>query len=401
MRFFLGGVPFGENNIGDEAILAGAVSIIRRNFDNPEITVSTAKPFQTAELLNVNAVPLYGFRKSHPLEALRKEFKNHDVFVWSGATGLSDYPELAVKILTMAQECGLKTVVWGVGMDSALNPAFFKLGGKKLALCSLASRLSLKKIDFVKLAEDYLTRVMKRKIAAALLKCDLVVVRDTESALAVKTCSPEIRAIVGADSATIFTSADTEKLSHLPETAKAALFSKDFQKIGLCISAQRMVSDMDSLAAALDSLIEAENRRMFLLAMNPRTDSVLMESLKQRMRNKDKVFSLKGCEQPEHILAAASQCDVVVSSRLHLLILAANVSTPIVGISRGSKVDNFLGAFGLSSPGTVNRCNFALLRKKTEALLADPSGFKAARDKVYEDFAKRLGAAEELLKSLF
>lgn len=61
MRFFLGGVPFGCDNIGDEAILECIVSIIRRNFPSASITVSTAKPKETARLLGVDCVELFAF----------------------------------------------------------------------------------------------------------------------------------------------------------------------------------------------------------------------------------------------------------------------------------------------------------------------------------------------------
>ena len=400
MRFFLGGVPFGENNIGDEAILAGVVAILRRNFDNPEITVSTNKPEETAGLLGVKAVPLYGFRKNHPIDGLRKEFKKCDVFIWSGATGLSDYPALAVKILTLAQECGLKTIVWGVGMDYTLNPAFFKLGGRKLALCKAASKLSLGKIDFTRLIEDFLVRRMKRKIGSALSKCDLVVVRDFESRDALDTCPCAPRAAVGADSSLIFTSADVSELSVLPEAARSALIDSSAEKIGLCISAQRAVADSESLARALDALLEKPSRRLFLFGMNPLTDLPLMKSVCASLENADKVFALDACVEPAQILAAASLCGVVISSRLHLLILSANVSTPIVGISRGSKVDNFLNNFGLASAGTVGDCDFDLLRQKAEAQLADSSAFKSARNRVYADFQNRLSNAEKLLKEI-
>ena len=45
---------------------------------------------------------------------------------------------------------------------------------------------------------------------------------------------------------------------------------------------------------------------------------------------------------PEAVCEAAAGCGAVLSSRLHLLILAANVGTPVFGISRGEKIANWL-----------------------------------------------------------
>ena len=51
IKFFLGSVPFGCDNIGDEAILEAIIQILRRNFPKSQICVATAKPEETAKLL--------------------------------------------------------------------------------------------------------------------------------------------------------------------------------------------------------------------------------------------------------------------------------------------------------------------------------------------------------------
>ena len=55
IKFFLGSVPFGCDNIGDEAILESTIEILRRNFPHCQICVATAKPTETAKLLNCKA----------------------------------------------------------------------------------------------------------------------------------------------------------------------------------------------------------------------------------------------------------------------------------------------------------------------------------------------------------
>ena len=396
MRFFLGGVPFGCNNIGDEAILAGVVKILRRNFKDCQITVSTGKPQETADLLHVEAVPLYGFKQKYPLSGLRPHLKQCDAFIWSGATGLSDYPRMAISILKESQQLGLKTVIWAVGMDSKLNPAFFKLSGKKLFLAKVLKALAFNKINFINIIEAKIIRRMKNNIASTLSNCGLIICRDPESRQALMDCSSKLPIVVGADSALIFNEANLNDISHLDSNIRNNLMG-DYEKIGLCISAQRQVSNTELLIHSMDKLLEPSNRRMFFIPMNPQTDFLLMKELQNRLKNKERSFLIENCEQPKHVLAIASKCSVVISSRLHLLILAANMGTPIVGISRGSKIDNFLSQFELKSTGSVYDCDFDLLIQQTESLISNPLPFKQKRDLVYKSLYERLSKVETLL----
>ena len=98
--------------------------------------------------------------------------------------------------------------------------------------------------------------------------------------------------------------------------------------------------------------------------------------------------------------AAAASCRVVVSSRLHLLILAANVGTPIIGIDRGSKIANFLAAFGLAPAGSVDDCDFSAVERGVEAYLADGGdAFRRAAEAARDRMLARLAAAEQLLEA--
>lgn len=397
MRFFLGGVPFGCDNIGDEAILECIVSIIRRNFPSASITVSTAKPKETARLLGVDCVELFAFDGKR-FDGLKDALKKCDVFMWAGATGLSDYPDTALKIISAALDCGLKTVVWGVGMNSVFNPAFFKLGGKKLFLCSVLKKMSLSMLDFQRIAEDIKIGGVKRRLRDTLSKCDLIVVRDEPSACVLETCGLS-RIAVGADSALLLKPSPLEKTG-LPANMISTLKSDDFEKIGICVSAQSAIKRLDDFALCIDELLQKSSRRAFFIPMNPVTDFALMDKLRDSLKFRDRTFIVENCENPSDVEAIAEYCSVVVSSRLHLLILSANVGTPIVGISRGSKVDNFLANFGLSSVGNVDDCDFDALKKQVEGFLSDSSEFKAECGLVCRRLLARLSEAEDKLRAV-
>ena len=397
IKFFLGSVPFGCDNIGDEAILESIIKIIRRNFPNSEICVSTAKPKETAKLFSCKAVGLLGFGKldKNPKETI-KAIKNSHVYIWAGATGLSDYPEAGLVGLKVAQKAGLKTIIWNVGMDSQFNPVHVKIGGKKAKLCKIASTATANVVNAKKLAEGYLIHKIGKNISSALSNCDLVFMRDTQSLKRLRKFASLPNAAAIADSATILTSHNDSFLDCLSSENKKALCSSG-AKIGICVSSQRPINDIESFSATLDNLIENNNAKIFFIPMNPKTDLAFMGKIRQQMRNKDKSFLLDGVSDWRNITAIASKCDVIVSSRLHLLILSANVGTAIVGISRGSKITNFMAKFGLPVAGSVDKCNFDLLTSQVEYALNNPEEFAKHRAEVYALFQERMEYAEKAL----
>lgn len=379
MKLLLGGVPLGCDNIGDEAIIACVVVLLRSLFPDVEITVCTKDQDGTAQKLNVKTAPLYGFPPEPQLDDFSQFVKRFDAYIWFGATGLSDYPDTALPLLAAARRQGVKTIVWCVGMDSQLNPAFFKVQGKK--------RMILKLFGAVKWYENRLRRAVGERIRSELSKCAFVSVRDPQS-------SEELKKIGLTD---IVVAADT---AILQPTAPQPPFSIDnsLERIGFCISAQREITHLDQMLQLWDDLTEAPARRLVLLPMNPKTDKPLMWDLSRKMKHPDRVELLES-DDPAVVQAAAAQCRVVVSSRLHLLILASNVGTPIIGITRGSKIPNWLSNFHLHDAGSVYDCDFAAIKKSVEQFIAADSAETAKSiATVMDSLHKRLDDAATKLK---
>ena len=111
------------------------------------------------------------------------------------------------------------------------------------------------------------------------------------------------------------------------------------------------------IAAVCDS-----GAKVLGIPMNPKTDRALMEGLG--------VECIAG-STPEAVMDAASRCAVVLSSRLHLLILAANVGTPGLGIARGSKLANWLSNFNRTVEGSVGDCDWDATAAHVLAMLKD------------------------------
>lgn len=387
LKILLGGIPLGCDNIGDEAILGCVVGILRRAAPGASVTVCTAERKETAALLGIETAPLYGFKREHSLSAFGRFVRNFDWYIWCGATGLSDYPAVAIGLLETARKQKVSTIVWGVGMDSEPNPVFFRVGGRKRALFHAAELLTLGRVPLTVRYETWLWARMRQRIVAELNHCRFVMVRDPQTAEGLRKCGFDT-AIVGADSAIL------QRTGRIPPVKPGHV------RIGFCVSAQRSITKRDDLVALWNLLTEQEAVELVLIPMNPETDFELMGGLAARMAHPERAH-LVNVLRPNEVQGVAASCDVVVSSRLHLLILSANVGTPIIGIERGSKIRNFLAAFGLAPAGTVYQCDFNAIVEGINGFLADSGeAFRAVAKQVRGEMLARLDAAEKQLEEL-
>ena len=100
-------------------------------------------------------------------------------------------------------------------------------------------------------------------------------------------------------------------------------------------------------------------------------------------------------------MEAAASCGVVLSSRLHLLILAANAGTPGLGIARGSKLANWLANFGRTVEGSVSNCDWKKVTDHVLSALKDRGDWDAVRAAAYGRLNARLETARaEFIKGL-
>lgn len=406
MRILLAGVPFGCENVGDEAILECALSVFREVCPDATYTVSTGDPVRTAARLGVETRGLIGFVTEVPPsdvvppDEIREIIADHDCFVWCGATGLSDYPHVTAKLMLQAQAMGKKTIVWGVGMNDELTPSVHRVHpGKRRDLLNLIGKATLGVVDAIALEEKRRVARSHGNIRQCLDQADLVVVRDTQSRDEVLKCGVTAEIVVGADSA-ILQQSDSLETMPLPP-GMAELLQADCPRIGLCISAQQSLAGVRDLAHCLDELIDTSGACVVGIPMNPLTDSALMAELAGYMKRRDRFTVLTGEYQPAEIVAVASRMGVVVSSRLHLLILSAIMGVPIVGIARGSKVDNFLSHFNLHSVGSVADCDFAALKENVLRMLGEGGDtFRAQSAEVQAASLQRLHEAKQRLASV-
>lgn len=400
-RILLAGVPFGCDNIGDEAILACIIEMVREVLPSSQITVSTRDHKHTPKKLSVKTCPLYGFDSLKPGEpTLEETLSSQDFVIWPGATGLSDYPEIPLEIMEKAQSLEIPTMLFCTGMNTELNPYLYQLQpGKRKAAYSLIQRLSLGSIDLSAKHQEQKETATRQRISSVLPAMKARIVRDPESLAILAECLKSQNAPIelGADPALITTPTPFDEIK-LSETCQSWIKDSKFKKFGLCISAQSPVAQLAELASTFDRIMESENAVVIGLPMNPITDAKLLEEFKPLLKYPEKLEIAYNCSEPEEITAIAAKMDIVISSRLHLLILSTIHRIPIIGISRGSKVTNFTHPLGVKDVGSVQALDLLNLENEIRRLLNDKDGYKRTANKVMSGLETRLNHARSILK---
>lgn len=394
MRILLGGVPFGCDNIGDEAILACVVAIFRRLLPDCALTVCTRDQNGTAAKLGVATLPAFGFDPDFPAATLAAAAAGHDWFVWAGATGLSDYPETGCALLAAARQAGLRCILWNVGMNDRLNPAFFQMQGKKLRVARLLQKLT--GVNWPRVWEERRLARMRRQIGAMVGACRLVVMRDPLSLEELRRCAPFPDAVSAADSALLQPGCPLDALPW-PTTASRERFLAAPIRIALCFSAQNPIRDLAGLAACMERLCQQLPGALFVyLPMNPETDPTAGRALQAELSQPERLLLLR-FREPEEVQEAVGACQLAISSRLHLLILSLNRLVPAIGIARGSKVAAFLRSYELPVAGSTDQIDFQKLETESLHLLRD-GGFSARADQVRQRQLAALATAEQVLR---
>ncbi|HUF61616.1 MAG TPA: polysaccharide pyruvyl transferase family protein [Verrucomicrobiales bacterium] len=402
LRVLLGGVPFGRDNIGDEAIVECVAEMVRDAAPNAHVAICCDNT-ATAQRLGLATEPLLGFLEPWTgLKAIQQVLSDYDVWIWAGATGLSDYPHVGIQLLEAAERQGLRRILFGVGMNSELNPALYRLGPgwKRSALEKLASITggALRPVEWLDRRRD---SAMRLRISRALSAADLIIVRDVESRDELGRGSPgwdPSRIGIGADPALRIRPMSPGELPLTP--GERRLLSRSARRIGICISAQRPVTHGGELAKMVGEWLDEPAAAVFGIPMNPETDAEWLRNLRAETPGAERFVVVENCRTPAAVAGLAGQMDVVVSSRLHLLILAAISRTPLAGIGRGSKVASFLKPFHLEPAGEAENVDFTRLHGEVQRLL-DRDQAEAFREKAAEalrDFGERLRTMDTQLR---
>jgi polysaccharide pyruvyl transferase WcaK-like protein len=399
-RVLCAGVPFGADNVGDEAIITGVVRMIREVAPDAEITVATGDRATTERVLGVKTCPPFGFvgtpATGPEVEAV---IAQHDVFLWSGATGLSDYPDIPLGLLETAQRLGKHSAIFCVGMNDELNPHLYQVRSRWRPMYDRIRKFTGGVIDIAARLEAGRKERTYARMREILPKTDFVVVRDVETEAMLKKVGVVAKIVVGSDAALGLKPTAPAQVA-LPADLLREITAPDSPRIGICLSAQDPPKNLAGFVSLLDQFISESKARVFGIPINPVTDSRLVREMLPKFKHRDRVFSVEGVAEPEDVAGLLGQMDVIVSSRLHGLILASLSNVPLVGIRRGTKIDTFLRPYGLKPAGSFKELDLGEMERQIRQHLTRAAEFRQRAEVVRADRMQGLTRARQQLKTL-
>jgi polysaccharide pyruvyl transferase WcaK-like protein len=120
-------------------------------------------------------------------------------------------------------------------------------------------------------------------------------------------------------------------------------------------AAERQAKWERDMAEAADGLIESLGAELVFVVMQnyaePFDDAACAERVVALMKHPDRSHHLPRGLDPSVVMGALGAMDLVIAMRLHALILAAAMSTPVMGIIYDPKVRAFLESIGQSEAG--------------------------------------------------
>jgi len=238
-----------------------------------------------------------------------------------------------------------------------------------------------------------------QRLREILPRADLVVVRDVETEAMLQRVKVPAKIIVGSDAALGLHPTSVEKVL-LQADIRKEITASDTPRIGICLSAQDPPKNLSGFLAVLDRLIEEKKARVFGIPINPVTDSRLVRDMLPNFKHRNRVFSVEGVSEPEDVAGLLGQMDVIVSSRLHGLILASLSDVPLVGIRRGTKIDTFLRPYGLKPAGSFKDLDLGELERQIRQHLERAADFRKLAAVVRSERMQGLDRARQHLKTL-
>jgi len=378
LHFLVGGVHFGKQNVGDEAILEGVVSILKKVQPNCEITVLTDQPYCTAKQLRVKAfkyqfiIPRSGrinrlFRiLSRIIENLLQAYLalRSDIIVCAGATALSDSPAAMLRLASLAVFANKQLVCFPGGMNPGNSPD------------TLNKLLEISKEFNLFLVRDIDTK--KRLVDA------------------------------GFDPNCIQVTVDPVFNIKLPENLEDCVdelpwFNKNMNLVGIGISNEPDCSNYNNVsewARIADFIVRTFNANVVFLPNNTQEgkDFAIMKAIHRAMECKDEAYVIKVELSPKGMVLAISKLQMMISSRMHQLFFSTLADTPFIGISRCAKIDSFLSFFGMEAASSVKNCRLEAIQSALETTWQHRKQFrKIIRERKLEMF-DRSRQTEQLVK---
>lgn len=325
---------YGFNNAGDDVVLYGIISSLRREQPHISLSVLSNRPELTTSLFGIPAFDRWNLR------TIVRELKRCDLLVMGGGTLMQDVTSprsvlYYLGIVTIAKMLGKPVVFYAQGFGPILKSF---------------SRFMIKQV--VNLV-------------------DVITVRDYESGEDFKRC--------GVTRAPLYVTADPAMTIHpsdIPAERGRELLQDLFDDLTrpLIIFSVRDWKQEQAfksvIADAADSYVQ-KGWNVLFLPMHYPSDVAPSQEILAQMKEKGAAIIEEHISFHE-IMSVLKHSTYVVGLRLHSLILASMLQIPFTGISYDPKIDRFVQRAGMPCAGHITQLDslrfITLLHERTDNL---------------------------------
>ncbi|NGQ94424.1 polysaccharide pyruvyl transferase CsaB [Brevibacillus sp. SYP-B805] len=349
---------YGFNNAGDDVVLYGIISSLRREQPHISLSVLSNQPERTAALFGIAA------HNRWRLSVIFRELSRCDLLVMGGGTLMQDVTSprsvlYYLGIVTMAKMLGKPVVFYAQGFGPVLKPF---------------SRWMIKRV--VNLV-------------------DVITVRDFESGEDFKACGVTAPLYVTADPALTI---HPDEIDAEPGRRMLASLFSDMSKPLIAFSVRNWKQEerfKQAIARAADYFAEQGWNVLFLPMHYPSDIAPSKEIIGMMGRPGARIIEQ---EVTFHeIMSILKNCQYVVGMRLHSLILACMLQVPFTGISYDPKIDRFVERAGMPCAGHIvdldSEALLALLTERTRDLERE----RAIVSRTSQALAREAGKSSELV----
>lgn len=291
MKILISGY-YGFGNAGDELILESVICDIRNRIPGADITVLSADPQKTAGLHRVRSVNRWSLLKVAGAAAAT------DILISGGG---------------------------GLFQDKTGTPSLFYY----LSLILLAKLLG-KKVFIFAAGISELKRFNRAVTLWVLKMADFITLRNAESLDAVTGGAQEQIPQLEITSDPVFL-----------KSVRVKKLASSSPAIGMILRTPRTgrQEQVELYAKFADAVCQRFSAQMIFIPFHESLDYSFTLSVMNSMRSVSRVVVW---DTPQEIYEIFSELDMVISQRLHGLILAALYGIPLIGISEDAKITRFL-----------------------------------------------------------
>lgn len=307
---------YGGGNIGDEAILEASLELIRATTRKLEPIVFCKDPERVAADFGVQSVnPAQVGRREVAKILLRTE-----VYILGGGGLLKDYGKEEsrsmergwLQWLALAQDLGVKTMLWSIGVEN------------------------------VRFASS------KKALRSVLANTDIVTVRDEDSKLRLQEVGVERPIHVTADPVP-FLARKYARLRSRPSRLRVVACMRHWYPYEFQIPDETVNEQMlNAVAGALDYLVEEHGAEVAFLPFRTLAkddDREACRVIQQRMRSASTLYD-EADPGVETTMERLADADLVLGMRLHASIMATAMGIPSIAIAYMPKVRDYMASIG-------------------------------------------------------